>query len=119
MGGAKKQFSLLKTVFMFKKNVIYDIMNLESIIIFVLISISFSVMWSLSDIMSPLRNFTVKLPYIRRALLCPECSSFWIGLFVSVFIFNPFSAFFLGHILSGLVSHFFALFLYKTTNISS
>ena len=44
--------------------------------------------WSDTDASVPFRNMVAKVPYIRTALLCHECSSFWISLFISLFI-NP------------------------------
>jgi hypothetical protein len=83
------------------------------------ISISFAYMWSFTEIFIPVRNFVAKIPYVRRPLLCPECSSFWIGLFVS-FIYNPIildmNILFLTNICCGLVTHLFACILYKFIN---
>lgn len=45
--------------------------------------------WSDTEIAVPFRNFIAKIPYIRKPLLCHECSSFWISLAISFFI-NPF-----------------------------
>lgn len=74
-------------------------------------------MYSFSDIFNPIRNLIAKVPYIRRPFLCPECSSFWFGLFVS-FLYNPiilnFKFLFLTNIFCGLVTHLFACFLYKS-----
>jgi len=71
-------------------------------------------MWSFSEVFAPIRNFVAKIPYVRKPLLCPECSSFWVGLFTCLF-YNPlfvtlnyFSFPFLG-----LTTHLFACFLYK------
>lgn len=46
--------------------------------------------WSDTEVAVPLRNMVAKVPYIRRALLCHECSSFWISLAISLFL-NPLS----------------------------
>ena len=73
-------------------------------------------MYSFSEIFRPIRNKISYIPYIRRPLSCPECSSFWFGLLVS-FIYNPillnFTIPFLTNIFCGLVTHLFAAFLYK------
>jgi hypothetical protein len=44
--------------------------------------------WSDTEISVPMRNFVARIPYIRNAMLCHECSSFWISLGLSFFI-NP------------------------------
>lgn len=83
-------------------------------LLYILLALSVSFVWSFAEIFLPTRNFIAKLPYIRKPLLCPECCSFWIGLLVS-FIYNPlfqelhiFSFFF-----AGLSVHLIASFLYK------
>ena len=89
-------------------------MNLANLFVYVILSLSLSFVWSFSEIFSPVRNFVAKIPYIRKPLLCPECSSFWVGLFTTLFynplfdLLNYFSYFF-----CGLVVHLFACFLYK------
>jgi hypothetical protein len=74
-------------------------------------------MWSFAEIFKPIRNFVAKIPYIRRPLLCPECSSFWMGFGVSFFYnplilnvlnFTPFT-----NICGGLITHLIASVLYK------
>lgn len=91
-------------------------MLLFNLLYYILISLSFSYMWSFADIFIPVRNFVARIPYIRRPLLCPECSSFWVGFFVS-FLYNPLildiNVLFLTNICCGLVTHLFACFLYK------
>ena len=86
------------------------------LIYYVCISLSFAYIWSFAEIFVPVRNFVARIPYIRRPLLCPECSSFWVGLFVS-FIYNPIildiNILFLTNICCGLVTHLFACILYK------
>jgi hypothetical protein len=85
------------------------------ILLYILISLSFSVMWSMSDIFMPIRNIIAKLKYIRKPLLCPECSSFWIGVFVCLFVYTPTIVVvpFLNVALCALLVHFFAVILYK------
>lgn len=93
---------------------------MTNIIIFILISLSISYMWSFSEIFRPIRNFIAKIPYIRRPLICPECSSFWMGLLTS-FIFNPiypligftYLNMIISHLLCGLLTHLVAANLYK------
>jgi hypothetical protein len=61
------------------------------LLIFLLIAISTSQLWSNSKIFGYVRRIIVKIPIIRDALLCPPCASFWVGIFVSLF-FNPIAA---------------------------
>ena len=76
-------------------------------------------MWSFSDIFKPIRNFISKIAYIRRPLICPECSSFWIGL-SSSFLYNPIildiNIIGVSNIICGLITHLVACFLYKKIN---
>lgn len=87
-----------------------------NLLYFLAISLSFSVMWSFSKILSPFRNFISRIPYIRRPLICPECSSFWVGLMCS-FIYNPIyidlNFPILTNIICGLITHLCCFFLYK------
>ena len=57
-------------------------------IIYLVICLGVSYAWSDSEASVPFRNFVAKIPYLRKPLLCHECSSFWISLGVSFFI-NP------------------------------
>jgi len=61
-----------------------------SIALFLLCCLGVSYAWSDTKATAPLRNFVAKVPYIRKPLLCHECSSFWISLIISCF-FNPIS----------------------------
>ena len=91
-------------------------MHLANTIYFVCLSLSVSYMYSFSTIFKPVRNFIATIPYLRVPFLCPECSSFWFGLFVSV-LYNPIYTDckipFLSNIFCGLVTHLFASFVYK------
>lgn len=58
------------------------------IIIYLLCSLGLSYCWSDTEVSRPIRNYVAKIPYIRKPLLCHECSSFWISLLLSYFI-NP------------------------------
>lgn len=60
-----------------------------NLFIYIIITVGLSSIWSLSDIFLPVRNFVAKhFPKpIRKLLLCMECSSFWIGILTSLFIF--------------------------------
>ena len=95
-------------------------MKIFDVLYFVCLSLSFSVMWSFSEIFMPVRNIVSRIPYIRRLLICPECSSFWIGFLVS-FLYNPiilnFDILFIGNIICGLLTHLFAFFFYKRKRI--
>lgn len=44
--------------------------------------------WSDTEVAIPFRNMVARIPYIRRPLLCHECSSFWFSLLISFFL-NP------------------------------
>jgi hypothetical protein len=57
-------------------------------LIYLVICLGVAYAWSDTEASVPFRNMVAKVPYIRAALLCHECSSFWISLFVSFFI-NP------------------------------
>jgi len=88
---------------------------IQAVAVFLILSLSVSLMYSFSEIFMPVRNFIAKIPYLRKPLLCPECSSFWMGVLTSLF-FNPYADMF-GSIIStafaGLTTHLFAVFLYK------
>lgn len=95
-------------------------MKLFDILLFLLMSLSLSQIWSFSKIMSPVRNFIAKIPYIRTPLICPECSSFWVGIFTS-FFYNPLFNYFdslniVSTVLCGSITHLFAVYLYKIHN---
>ena len=89
---------------------------LFDLLYFVCLSLSVSYMYSFSEIFRPIRNKISFIPYIRRPLSCPECSSFWFGLLVSL-CYNPIQLDFyvpiLSNILCGLVTHLFAAVIYK------
>ena len=87
-----------------------------NLLYFVCLSLSVSYMYSFSEIFKPIRNKLSYIPYIRKPLSCPECSSFWFGLLVS-FLYNPIflniTVPFLTNLFCGLIAHLFACFLYK------
>lgn len=89
-------------------------MILFDFILYLLLALSVSFMWSFSEIFAPIRNFVAKIPYVRRSLLCPECSSFWMGLLTCIF-YNPLFIIlgYFSFVFSGLVVHLIACFLYK------
>jgi hypothetical protein len=88
------------------------------ILVFALMSVGVSHLWSHADIFSPLRNWIARFTFLRKILLCPECCSFWIGLIIS-FMFNPlagvlvYNVHFMSHVFSGVITYLFASFLYK------
>lgn len=94
-------------------------MILFDLLYFVILSLSVSYMWSYASIFAPVRKFVAKIPYVRVPMLCPDCSSFWMGILVS-FLYNPIVLMInipvLTNIFCGLVTHFFASFLYKIKN---
>jgi hypothetical protein len=94
-------------------------MILFELLYFVILSLSVSYMWSYASIFAPVRKLTAKIPYVRVPMLCPDCSSFWMGVLVS-FLYNPIvlsvNIIPLTNIFCGLVTHFFASFLYKIKN---
>jgi len=57
------------------------------LISFILFSLGLSSLWSLSDIFSKPRFLVAKYfpVFLRKMLLCMECSGFWIGGASSVF----------------------------------
>lgn len=89
---------------------------LFNLLYFVCLSLSVSYMYSFSSIFSFVRNKISYIPYIRKPLSCPECASFWFGLFTS-FLYNPIHLDldipFISNILCGLVTHLFAAHLYN------
>ena len=91
---------------------------LLELLYFLCLSISISYMYSFAGIFDPIRKIVNKIPYIRVPMSCPDCSSFWFGLFVSVF-YNPIvldiSIPFLANLFCGTVTHLFASLLYKKT----
>jgi len=56
--------------------------------IYLVASLGLCYAWSDTEASRPLRNFIARIPYIRKPLLCHECSSFWISLGLSCFL-NP------------------------------
>lgn len=58
------------------------------LLFFLVVCLAASYAWNDTEIGTVFRNFVAKIRYIRKPMLCHECSSFWISLFVSIF-FNP------------------------------
>lgn len=59
-----------------------------ALLIYFIVSLGLTYGWSDTEASRPFRNLIARIPYIRKPLLCQECSSFWISLFLSLFI-NP------------------------------
>lgn len=78
-------------------------------LIYLFLSLSLAYAWSDTEASKPFRNFIAKIPYIRKPLLCHECSSFWISLGLTVFI-NPLSFILLPYV-SNLLSAFAGFFI--------
>jgi hypothetical protein len=87
--------------------------NIFQFFAFLFLSCGISVIWSLSDIFLKTRNFVAKkIPNpIKKMLLCMECSSFWIGVIVSI-IFFPILGYivlneYLNYFCGGVITHLF------------
>lgn len=98
---------------------------MEQLIGYLLISVGCSYLWSLSEIFMPIRNFVAKTfpHFLRKMLLCMECSSFWIGLFISLFVFpfplnNLLNLFFISSIMGG-VSTFLTVKILTNLNLTN
>jgi len=90
-------------------------MILSNTILFLLLSVSVSQMWSFAKIFIPIRNIIAKIPLINRPLLCPECSSFWIGVATSL-LYNPLRGefnFIVATAFAGLLTHLVVSYLFK------
>ncbi len=77
-------------------------------IIYLICCLGVSYAWSDTDASTPFRNMVARIPYIRKPLLCHECASFWISLFVSLF-FNPLNDH--GFIISNIILAFCGFFV--------
>ena len=78
-------------------------------IVYLFSSLALSYAWSDTEVSRPFRNFIAKIPYIRKPLLCHECSSFWISLALCVFL-NPFDLITLPYV-SNILSAFCGFFI--------
>ncbi len=81
------------------------------IIYFLIPSLGASFIWSFEEIFIGTKNFIAKyFGKFRKPFLCPECSSFWVGILFS-FLFNPFlnyvQFYFITNILCGLSNYLF------------
>lgn len=86
-----------------------------SFLLYFLVSIALSQLWSHSKVMSPLRRFITKIPVVRDALLCPPCASFWVALGFS-FILNPLTTILpilISNVALAVINYMFCGILYK------
>jgi hypothetical protein len=66
----------------------------EKLFMYLFITTGCSYLWSTSEIFIPARKFVAKYfpAFLRKMLLCIECSSFWVGVFISLLILpSPYS----------------------------
>lgn len=82
------------------------------VLTYLILSSSLAFLWNFAEIFIPIRNLIAKIPYLRKPLLCPECSSFWIGLCFSLF-YNPLytELKYLSYILCGSITHLLTAYL--------
>jgi hypothetical protein len=88
-------------------------------IVYLFLCLGVSYGWSDTEASRPFRNFIARIPYIRKPLLCHECSSFWISLGISFFI-NPLLGLtypFLTNILSAFCGFFINLYFVRNNII--
>jgi hypothetical protein len=78
-------------------------------LLYLFVCLGASYAWSDTEASRPFRNFIARIPYIRKPLLCHECSSFWICLFLTLFL-NPFQEYALDYI-SNVLSAFSGFFI--------
>jgi len=57
-------------------------------LIYLIVCLGVTYAWTDTEVSTPFRNFIARIPYIRKPLLCHECSSFWFSLIIS-FLVNP------------------------------
>lgn len=73
------------------------------IIYFLLSSLGACFIWSFEEIFISIRNFVAKyFGKFRKPFLCPECSSFWIGVIFSLLL-NPYWMYVPFYILSNIL----------------
>lgn len=86
------------------------------LILFSLVALGASYVWAYGEIFIPLRNFIAKyFGKWGKPFLCGECSSFWIGVIISIFI-NPLlenTYIFISNIFCGLISYLLYKFTHK------
>lgn len=88
---------------------------------FIIIGLSIAHAWNFSDLTLPIRDFLnklIKFSYLKKPFLCPVCSSFWIGFFLS-FIINPLlhiDLFILSNFFCGLIIYFASVITFPILN---
>lgn len=82
---------------------------MSAFIIYLVCSLGLCYAWSDTEASVPFRNFVARIPYLRKVLLCHECSSFWISLALS-FFFNPLAEY-TGNMSSNILSAFCGFFV--------
>jgi hypothetical protein len=88
---------------------------LYEFLIYLSVCLGVAYAWNDTEVTIPFRNFIAKIPYIRKPLLCHECSSFWISFGISFFI-NPFFELtypFLSNIFSAFCGFFINLYFVR------
>lgn len=86
-----------------------------SLLVYLILSLGVCYAWSDTEAARPFRNFVAKIPYVRTPLLCHECSSFWISLFLTLFInpLNDYTYSFASNILSAFCGFFINLYFVR------
>ena len=87
--------------------------------IYLFLSLALTYAWSDTEASRPFRNLIAKIPYIRKPLLCHECSSFWVSLGLSLFL-NPLNELtlpFISNILSAFCGFFINLIFVRNSLI--
>lgn len=87
--------------------------------IYLFLSLALTYAWSDTEASRPFRNLIARIPYIRKPLLCHECSSFWISLGLSLFL-NPLNELtlpFISNILSAFCGFFINLIFVRNSFI--
>lgn len=89
---------------------------IDGFIVFLIVSVGTSHLWSHSGFFASVRNLIVKIPYIRKPLLCPECAAFWVGLSLS-FVYNPIitihAPLYVSYLFCGISTYILCTYLYQ------
>jgi hypothetical protein len=90
-------------------------------VIYLMSTLGICYAWSDTEVSVPLRNYVARLPFLRKVLLCHECSSFWISLAIS-FLINPAEEYcfpIISNFLSAFCGFFINLFFVRNNKIPS
>jgi len=90
-------------------------------VIYLMSTLGICYAWSDTEVSVPLRNYVARFPFLRKVLLCHECSSFWISLAISFFI-NPAEGYcfpIISNFLSAFCGFFINLFFVRNNKIPS